>query len=170
MSEAKPTATSLSINPTLTLHSSKVLSDPSEYRTVVGSLQYLSFTRPDIAYTINKLSQYMHRPISDHWGAVKRLLRYLSGTVDQGIMLHRHSNLALHAFSNTDWASNQDDYTSTSAYIVYLGRNPISWSSKKQHTIARSFIEAKYHSVATTIVELSWIFSLLTELGVHIPH
>ena len=81
-------------------------------------------------------------------------MRYLCGTVDQGIMLHHHSNLALHAFSNADWAGNKDDYTSTSAHIFYLGHNPISWSSKNQRTVARSSIEAKYRSVAATVAEL----------------
>ncbi|RVW87968.1 Retrovirus-related Pol polyprotein from transposon RE1 [Vitis vinifera] len=69
---------------------------------------------------------------------VKRLLRYLCGTLNHGITLRRTSPLALHAFSDSDWAANKDDFTSTSAYIIYLGHNPISWSSKKQRTVARS--------------------------------
>lgn len=73
----------------------------------------------------------MLRPITDHWNVVKRLFRYLSGTTDHGLALHRHTSLSVHAFSDSDWADNNDDYTSTSAYIVYLGRNLISWSSKK---------------------------------------
>ncbi|RVW53564.1 Retrovirus-related Pol polyprotein from transposon RE2 [Vitis vinifera] len=130
MTEAKPAPTPLATSPILTLQSGTPLSDPTEYRTVVGSLQYLSLTRPDIAYTVNKLSQFMHQPTSDHWNAVKRLLRYLCGTLDHGITLRRTSPLALHAFSDSDWAGNKDDFTSTSAYIIYLGHNPISWSSK----------------------------------------
>ena len=86
----------------------------------------------------------MHRPTIEHWGVVKCLLHYLCGTVDQGIMLHHHLNLALYASSNVDWAGNKDEYTSTSAYIAYLGRNPISWSSKKQRIVAHSSTKAKY--------------------------
>ena len=94
---------------------------------------------------------------------------YLCGTIDHGIMLHRHSNLALHAFSNVDWAGNKDDFTFTSAYLVYLGRNPISWSFKKQCTVARSSTEAEYISVTVTTTELRWICSLLIVLGVDLP-
>lgn len=165
MTDARPIVTPLPTTLPLTLMSGTAISDPSEYCTIVGSLQYISLTRPDIAYTVNKLSQFMHRPTDDHWNAVKRVLRYLCGTIDHGILLHRQSSLALHAFSDADWAGNKDDYTSTSAYVVYLGRNPISWSSKKQRTVARSSTEAEYRSAAATAAELRWIVNVLGELG-----
>lgn len=79
MVDAKPIATPLATSPTLTLHSGTTLTESAEFRTVVGSLQYLSLTHPDIAYAVNKPSQFMHRPTTDHWNAVKRLLRYLCG-------------------------------------------------------------------------------------------
>ena len=85
--------------------------------------------------------------------------------MEEGVLLYRDSRLSLHAFSDADWAGNKDDFSSTSAYIVYLGRNPISWSSKKQQTIARSSAEAEYRSVAATTAELTWVCSLLIDLG-----
>lgn len=81
------------------------------------------------------------------------------------LVLHHDTSLSLHVFFDPDWAGNKDDYNSTSAYIVYLGHNPISWSSKKQRMIARSSTEAKYRVVASTAAELRWLCSLLTELG-----
>ncbi|KAK0578715.1 hypothetical protein LWI29_014981 [Acer saccharum] len=169
MAGAKPVQTPLPTSPPLSLHSGTPLSDPTAYRTVVGSLQYLSLTRPDISFAVNRLSQFMHQPSSDHWELVKRVLRYLGGTLNDGILIHRDSPISLHTFSDADWAGNKDDYSSTGAYIVYLGRTPISWSSKKQQTIARSSTEAEYRTVASTAAELNWVCFLLTDLGLTLP-
>ncbi|KAK0603893.1 hypothetical protein LWI29_009838 [Acer saccharum] len=85
------------------------------------------------------------------------------------VVIHRNSQVAFHAFFDADWAGNKDDFSSTSAYIVYLGWNPILWSSKKQNTIARSTMEAEYRSVAATYAELNWVCFLLTDLGLTLP-
>ena len=169
MMDAKPIHTPLLTSPPITLHSSSSLKDPIEYRTIVGSLQYLLITRPDIAFAVNKLSQYMHRLTTEHWILVKCLMRYLCGSSNDGIQLYHDSLLSLHAFSNSDWSGNKDDLTSTSAYVVYISRNPISWSSKKQRTVVRFSTEAEYRSETATVVELNWVSSLLTELGVVLP-
>ncbi|KAL0284190.1 UNVERIFIED_CONTAM: Retrovirus-related Pol polyprotein from transposon RE2 [Sesamum radiatum] len=136
------------------------------YRQALGSLQYLSLTRP--AFAINKLSQFMHCPSTLHWCAVKRLLRYLVGTLDYGLLLRKNSPRTLHAFADADWAGDPNDRTSTSAYVVFLGANPISWSSKKQKTVARSSTEAEYRAIASTAAEVNWIMNLLQELKVPI--
>lgn len=154
MSDAKPVATPMEANTSLTLGTGTALDNPTEYRALVGSLQYLSLTRPDVAFTVNRLSQFMHRPTCAHWKALKRLLRYLLGTLHYGLNLFRDSPNTLHAFSDADWAGDKDDFISTGAYIVYLGRNVISWSSKKQRSVARSSTEAEYRSVAHTAAEL----------------
>ncbi|RVW70497.1 Retrovirus-related Pol polyprotein from transposon RE2 [Vitis vinifera] len=173
---AKPVQTPLPSGTKISLHSGDKLSDPTEFRAVVGSLQYLLLTRLDIAFAVNKLSQFMHTPTTEHWTLVKRLLRYLCGTPDHSLQLYCDSPLSLHAFSDAlhaysdaDWAGDPDDFSSTGAYIVYLGRNPISWSSKKQKTIARSSTEAEYRSVANTAAELNWVSSLLCDLGIQLP-
>ncbi|KAJ0039227.1 hypothetical protein Pint_23446 [Pistacia integerrima] len=118
MQAAKPVHTPLPTNSSsLTLASGSFVSDPSEYRTVVGSLQYMSLTRPEISFAVNKMSQFMHQPLDEHWNLVKRILRHLSGTLDDGLLLHRNSPQSLHAFSDSDWAGNKDDYSSTGAYL-----------------------------------------------------
>lgn len=144
------------------------LDDATEYRAVVGNLQYLFLTRPDISFSVNKLSQYMHRSTTEHWKAMKRILRYLSGTMTHDIYFPANNTPSLHAFTNADWAGNKDDYTSTSAYIVYLGRHPIAWSSKKKTGVTRSSTEAEYRSLASTASEVCWVTSLFFELGVTI--
>jgi len=176
MTHAKPVSTPLPSGTNLSLYSSDALSDPTEFHSVVGSLQYLLLTRLDIAYAVNKLSQFMHQPTTEHWIHVKRLLRYLCGTSDHGLQLYSASPPSLHAFSDdlhaysvADWAGDPDHFSSTSAYIIYLGRNPISWSFKIQKIIVRSSTEAEYRSVANTAAELNWISSLLHDLGLPLP-
>lgn len=110
----------------------------------------------------------MQQPTDVHWDAVKRVLRYLAGTITLGIFFSSSTPMTLHAFSDADWAGNKDDYTSTGAYIVYLGKQPISWASRKQKSVARSTTEAEYRSVADTAAELRWGLSLAKELGVPI--
>ncbi|KAL9287499.1 putative RNA-directed DNA polymerase [Arabidopsis thaliana] len=166
MLDAKPVSTPMSTTPKLTLTSGTPIDNPGEYRQILGSLQYLGFTRPDIAFAVNRLSQFMHKPTDLHWQAMKRVLRYLAGTPSAGIFLRAKTPLTLHGYSDADWAGDNEDYVSTNAYIIYLGGNPISWTSKKQRGVARSSTEAEYRAVANAGSELRWLISLLTELGV----
>lgn len=159
-----PTATRLSSSTVFSVYGDASGCDPSLYRKVIGSLQYLSLTRPDVAFTVNKLAQFMHLPSSSHWAALKRLLRYLKGTVDYGLFLPRSTTMPLRAFSDADWAGNPDDRTSTSAYLVYLGNCLVSWKSFKQKSVARSSTEAEYRALASAAAELAWIQSLLHEM------
>ncbi|XP_019090121.1 PREDICTED: uncharacterized protein LOC109128365 [Camelina sativa] len=169
MLDAKPVTTPMVSSPKLTLESGTTLTDAKEYRAVIGSLQYLSFTRPDIAFAMNKLSQFMHQPTDKHWQAAKHILRYLAGTKTHGIFLRADVPLTVDAFSDVDWGCDKTTYTSTNAYIIYFGGSPVSWSSKKQRSVSRSSTEAEYRAVANAASELRWICSLLTELGVPLP-
>ena len=83
--------------------------DATEYRSIVGGLQYLTITRLDISYAVNRVCQYLHAPRTSHWSAVKRILRYLSHTVSYGLHLRSTSSSALSAFSDADWAGSLDD-------------------------------------------------------------
>lgn len=149
----KPVSIPMASSPKLTLHSGTSLSDPMMYQKLVGSLQYLAFTRLNIAYAVNRLSQFMHRQTEEHWQAGKRILRYLAGKTTHGIFFSSRAQLSLHAFSNTYWIGNSDDYVSTNAYIIYTGSHPISWTAKKQKGVARSSTKAEYRAVANTVSE-----------------
>lgn len=161
MAAANPAHTPMVTDSALTLHSENLIDNPTEYRAIVGSLQHLTLTRLDVAFVVNKLSQYMHMPRKTHWSALTRLIRYLVGSLYKGITIRRHSPLVLHAFTDADWAGNKDDYTSALGQIVVLGCNPLSWSSKKQRFLSQFSTEAKYKAVSAIAVELLRLRNLL---------
>ncbi|XP_020088552.1 uncharacterized protein LOC109710418 [Ananas comosus] len=137
---------------------------------LVDALQYLTFTRPNISYAVNIVAQYLQTPREPHMQAVKRILRYIRGTLSYGLPLSRCVNPSLVAFADADWAGCPDTHCSTSGYCVFLGPNLISWSAKKQPTIFRSSSEAEYRAVAYTLAETVWLQRLLRDLGVFLWH
>ncbi|GKV37976.1 hypothetical protein SLEP1_g45935 [Rubroshorea leprosula] len=169
MDAAKLVSTPLPFSANLSSSAGSALSNSSEYRCILGSLQYLTLTRPDISFAVSRLSQYMHQPTDLHWQALKRVLRYLRGTVYHGLLLRPQPSLSLHAYSDSDWAGDRDSSISTTSYVVFLGSNPISWRAAKQQAVARSSTEAKYRALAATASELIWVRNLLSELGVSVP-
>jgi hypothetical protein len=166
MHEAKPITSPMASSLALSTFTGDPMEDPSLYRNTVGSLQYLSLTRPDLNYAVNCVCQFMHRPLKPHWQAIKIILRYLKHTVSHGRLLHHNSSNTLQAYSDADWAGCSDDCRSTGAYCVHLGSNLIFRSSRKQLTVSRLSTKAKYKAVANTIAKLLWIRTLLQELGI----
>lgn len=139
--------------------------NPSLYRSIVGALQYLTITRPELAYAVNQACQHMASPTIADFTAIKRLLRYVKGTIDHGLSFTPGS-FTLQAFSDSDWAGDSVDRRSTSGYCIFLGNNLISWSAKKQPTVSRSSTEAEYRALAHSVAEMSWLQMLLRDLSV----
>jgi hypothetical protein len=142
------------------------LKDPSRYRHLVGSLVYLTVTRPDIAHAVHILSQFVCAPTSVHYSHLLRVLRYLRGTSSRRLFYACTSQLQLYAYSDSTWASNPDDRSSVTGYCLFLGTSPIAWKSKKQNAISRSSAEAELRALSTTTAEIIWLRWLLADLGV----
>ena len=144
-----------------------LVADPTDYRSLAGALQYLTFTRPDISYAVQQVCLHMHDPRDSHLAALKRILRYVRGTLDFGLHIRRSTSTDLVACSDGDWAGCPDTRKSTSGYAVFLGNNLVSWSSKRQNTVSRSSAEAEYRAVANAVAETCWLRQLSHEL--HTP-
>ncbi|KAL5715327.1 hypothetical protein ACHQM5_017160 [Ranunculus cassubicifolius] len=169
MKGCKPSKTPMASKLRPPLNGDNPFADPQLYRSIVGGLQYLTFTRPDISYSVNYVCQFMHQPTQFHFQLVKRILRYLQGTIDYGTRLLSDCPLNLYAFSDSDWAGCPTTRRSTTGFCVYLGGNCLSWSAKKQHTVARSSTEAEYRALASTTAEVTWISFILRDIGLYIP-
>ena len=168
MKLCKPVDTPLSVSEKLSVSEGDSLSsdDSTRYRSIVGALQYITLTRPDIAFSVNKVCQFLHSPTTVHWTAVKRILRYLKGTISVGLCINKSDSTLVSAFSDADWAGCPDDRRSTGGFAVFFGSNLISWSAKKQATVSRSSTEAEYKALANATAEIIWVQTLLQELGV----
>jgi hypothetical protein len=167
MLDCKPVSSPSCPNTRLSLHDGDPLPDPHGYRSMVGTLHYLTFTRPNISFAVHQVCQYMLAPAITHLAATKRVLRYIRGTLHHGIEF-TPSPLSLYAYIDADWASDLDDRRFTLSFLIYLGSNAITWSAKKQPTVSRSSTESKYRALAFASAELCWIRTLLKDLGIFI--
>nr|GEU73165.1 ribonuclease H-like domain-containing protein [Tanacetum cinerariifolium] len=138
--------------------------DPTLYRNLAGRLQYLTFIRPDLSYAVQHICLYIHDPREPHLAALKRILRYIQGTLDLGLHLYASSTTSLVSYTDADWAVCPSTRMSTSGYCVFLGDNLLSWSAKRQHTLSRFSSKAEYWGVANVVAETSWLRNLLREL------
>uniref|UniRef100_A0A803PTI6 Reverse transcriptase Ty1/copia-type domain-containing protein n=1 Tax=Cannabis sativa TaxID=3483 RepID=A0A803PTI6_CANSA len=146
MTNIKSCPTPMTCGKPLSLQDGEELTDHTQYRSVIGALQYLTHTRPDIAFAVNKLSQFLKCPTTAHWTAAKRVLRYLK-----------------------DWACCPDDRKSISGCCVYFGETLITWSSKKQTVVAHSSTESEYRALAQITAEITWLESLVKEMRFNLP-
>ncbi|KAG8504080.1 hypothetical protein CXB51_002404 [Gossypium anomalum] len=156
LANAKSVNTHMISSYVLSKDDGKSLSDPIEYRSLAGALQYIVLTRPDITYA---------SPTSKHLVALKRILRYLCGTLSYGLVFRPSDLLSLVGYADANWGLDVDDRRSTTGYCVFYGQTPVSWSSKKQQVVPRSTAEAEYRSLVAAASDVTWLLSLLQELN-----
>ncbi|KAJ9537899.1 hypothetical protein OSB04_030632 [Centaurea solstitialis] len=164
MTNCKSMPTPVDSQSKLSANDGPPVEDPTLYRSLAGALQYLTFTRPDIAYAVQQICLFMHAPREPHFSALKRIIRYIKGTLDYGLYLYPSSPSQLISYTDADWAGCLDTRRSTSGYCVFLGENLIFWSAKRQPTLSRSSAEAEYRGVANVVTETCWLRNLLLEL------
>jgi hypothetical protein len=166
MTACSPVSTPIEENLKLSIHPQQIHTNKERYQRLVGRLMYLAHTRPDLAYALSVISQFMHSPSEEHMKVVTRILRYLKSSPGKGILFKKGDNLKIDGYTDTDWAGSIQDRRSTSGYFTFVGGNLITWRSKKQEVVARSSAEAEYRGMAKAICELLWIKNLMQELQV----
>jgi hypothetical protein len=169
---AKPVSTPMASGTSLTTDEGTLLSDSTYYRHLIGLLQYLTLTCPDISYAVHNVCQFMQHPRDSHLIVVKRVFRYLKGTLNIGFNFVKTPHIALRGFCDADWADSKDDRCSTTGFAIYMGDNLLSWGAKKQATVSRSTAKAEYRALASTTAELMWFIHLLKASVIYfmLPH
>ncbi|KAJ9568575.1 LOW QUALITY PROTEIN: hypothetical protein OSB04_004541 [Centaurea solstitialis] len=165
MIETKPCEAPMIPNMKLNVKDGDLLEDPEKYRRIVGKLNYLTITRPDIAFPVGVVSQFMSSPRTPHWEAVRHILKYLKGAPGLGILYQNHNHHVIEGFTDADYDGDPTNRQSTTGYCVFVGGNLVSWKSKKQNVVSRSSAESEYRAMAQTTCELIWLRNLLGELG-----
>lgn len=139
--------------------------DATMYKQLVGSLMYITATRPDLMYVVSLISRFMASPTELHLQAAKRVLRYLKGTVDLGVFYRKKGKGELMAYTDSDYAGDVDDRKSTSGYVFLLSEGAVSWSSKKQPVVTLSTTEAEFVAAASCACQGVWMRRVLEKLG-----
>ncbi|XP_034208104.1 secreted RxLR effector protein 161-like [Prunus dulcis] len=165
LKDCKAVATSPAMNERLSKINGSEAANEGEYRQIVGSLLYLTATRPDVMFAASLLARFMHNPTKKHLGSTKRVLRYIQGTLDFGIEFIKGKTTTLIGYCDSDWAGSEDDRRSTSGYAFTLGSGMFSWASIKQNTVALSTAEAEYVSAAEATSQAKWLRFVLEDFG-----
>ena len=164
MLDCKPVDTPMDPNVKLVPRQRESLGDPERYRRLVGKLNYLTITRPNISFPMSVVSQFLQSPCDSHWDVVIRILRYIKSTPGQGVLYKNRGHTQVVGYTDADWVGSPTYRRSTSGYCVFIGGNLIFWKSKKQHVVTKSSTEAEYQAMALATCELIWLKHLLLEL------
>ncbi|XP_016178096.1 uncharacterized protein LOC107620452 [Arachis ipaensis] len=143
------------------------MDDSKIYHRLIGKLQYLTNTRPNIAFVVDKLSQYLESPMTEHYKAALRILRNLKKASAAGLFFPLTTNFSLTGFVDPDWATCPDTRRFFSSYCFFLGTTLISWKSSKQQTVSRSSLEVEYRTLANATCESLWLLWLLRTFGIN---
>ncbi|KAL7129094.1 hypothetical protein ABFS83_13G040600 [Erythranthe nasuta] len=156
LESAKTVRTPMGTNDKLSRQLDATAVDPTLYRSMIGSLLYLTSSRPDICYSVGVCARYQSNPKECHLSAVKIIIRYVGGTIDFGIWYSMDTNTTLAGFSDADWAGDADD----------LGNNLVSWYSKKQNSISLSTAELEYIAAGSCCAQLLWMKQMVCDYGI----
>ena len=162
--------TPVSLNVKLTVNLLGKSVDPSLYRRMIGSLLYLTASRPNISYSVRVCARYQANPKESHMTTLKRIIKYVKTTIDFSVWYSKDTNDVLAGYFDTDWAGNADDRKSTLGGCFYVGNSLVSWMSKKQNSIFLSTVEAKYIAVGSCCTQLLWMQKLLHDYGICQEH
>lgn len=144
--------------------------DATLYCHLVGKRLYLTHTRPDLSFVVGLVAQFMKNPHESHWEAAKRILHYVRGTVQFGIHCSVEASPLLVGFTDSDWASDPDDWKSTAGYVFTLGFGPITWACKKKSVISLSSTESEYRGIVEASKEALQLRQILSEFGFQQQH
>jgi hypothetical protein len=164
MENVNPTPTPVALGLKLSKNDESPSVDANLFKRLVGSLMYLTATRPDIMYGVSLISRFMEKPKESHWKDGKRVLRYIAGTKRFGILYASSDNYKLIGYTNSDWGGNMDDRKITLGYIFHLGSGAISWASQKQPIVALSSAEAEYVAATSAACQVVWMRRVLSDL------
>eukprot|EP00253_Pinus_taeda_P034533 PITA_34533 len=164
MQNNKATVTSIVVGLKLTKEDSSKDFDPKLYKSIVGTLMYLTATRPDIMHVVSLISKFMERPKETHWQATKRILRYVNGTKGFGILYSSSESFKLTSYTDSDWSRSVDDRKITSGYVFHMRSGAISWASKKQRVVSLSTAEAEYVAATSVACQVVWLRRVLIDL------
>ena len=170
LQDASSVDTPLEVNTKYRREEGNLISNPTIFRQLVGSLNYLTITRPDISFAVQQVSQFMQNPRHLHLAVVHRIIRYLRGTPCRGLFFPASSSLNLVAYSDADWAGCPDTRRSVTGWCMFLGNSLISWKSKKQDRVSKSSTESEYRAMSAACAEIVWLRGLLAELGFSQPN
>lgn len=166
MQDAHPVATPMATDFLKNQQDSKQLPDNNDYRSAIGKLLYLVTTcRPDLANAVGILSRKVNSPTEHDWAGVKRVVRYLKGTMNCKLRLPAVKDPKLVGYTDADWAGDNADYKSTSGHVFMFGDGPVAWGSYKQSCVALSSTESEYVAATEACREIAWLDQLIKDFG-----